>query len=154
MDRYFLLGDQEVTYFAFDEPSSQVGSDPGHRELQWEPAGVEVALHWRDPNIDSWIEDRAASADLISTATMFGAELQIYDYEPGRKITALWLSGDTTMEFHAEPVSTRRFMRLLRQLRIVDREEFEAALPPGSLNQPASTVIETPADQPTSSHND
>lgn len=140
MDGYFLLGERKITYFYVGEPSKLVENDPGRREFETNVG----ALFWRSGGFESWRSDRAASGELLATWSRFGTDVLIFGNPdiPSNEFAALWQSGNVTMEFRAQARDLARFDSLFGELRSVDRDEFEAALPPGSLDVPEPTVVD------------
>jgi hypothetical protein len=97
------------------------------------PASAEAALYWRSGSLTSWMADRAASADLTTTASVLGTTAHVYQYAGGRPgdedITALWEYGGSVLEFRTGIADVAAFEALLGSLRQVDVNTWLSALP-------------------------
>ena len=100
-----------------------------------------VELRWYDGGLSSWMQDRANSAPLATTAPVPGTSAHVYHrHGPGpQKVSALWEAREgLVLEFVAIVDDLQEFTTLLASLRPVDEDAWLAALP-------ASTV--RPADR-------
>lgn len=92
-----------------------------------------AALHWRGGELAMWNRDRAASADLSTTAPVLDTTARVYRYEGARAgrrdVTALWRYDDRVLEFRATVADVTAFKLLLAQLRHVDTDTWLSALP-------------------------
>ena len=105
------------------------------------PADTSSAeLHWRSGGIGSWLEDRAASAALATTAPVLGTTAHVYQYEGGtpghRDITALFRYDGRVLEFRAGAANVDAFKVLLATLKRVDTNTWLSAMP--------ASVVKTP----------
>jgi hypothetical protein len=90
-------------------------------------------LNWRGGPIGSWLEDRAASAALTTTAPVLGTTARVYQYDGGtpghRDITALFRYDGRVLEFRAGAADVNAFKVLLATLRRVDTDSWLSAMP-------------------------
>jgi hypothetical protein len=99
------------------------------------PAGTRsAALHWRGRGgIGSWLEDRANSATVATTAPVLGTTAHVYQYQGGtpghRDITALFRYDGRVLEFRAGAADVDAFKALLATLKRVDTNAWLSALP-------------------------
>jgi hypothetical protein len=99
------------------------------------PADTSSAeLHWRGRGgIGSWLEDRANSATVATTAPVLGTTAHVYQYEGGtpghRDITALFRYDGRVLEFRAGAADVDAFKALLATLERVDTNAWLSALP-------------------------
>jgi hypothetical protein len=105
------------------------------------PADINSAqLTWVGGEIDSWIEDRAASAVRTSTAPVLGTTARVYQYEGGtpghRDITALFRYDGRVLEFRAGAADIDAFKALMRKLKRVDTDAWLSAMPPSVIKAP------------------
>ena len=111
-----------------DEHSRQEG------EMHFTTAsGGRAELHWRGGELAMWNRDRAASADLSTTAPVLGTTARVYRYERGRPgnrdVTALWRYDDRVLEFRATVADVAALKDLLAQLKRVGTDAWLSALP-------------------------
>jgi hypothetical protein len=113
-------------------------------------AGVsgEAELHWRGGRLRDWVSDRAASADLTTTAPVLGTSAHVFRYAGGHSgsedIAALWRKDGRVLEFRATVRDVAAFEQLLASLRRVDETTWLKALPASVISaaQQAPTVRE------------
>jgi hypothetical protein len=110
-----------------DEQSAAEG------ELRFRHESGNAALHWRPGALSGWTRDRAASANISTTAPVLGTTAHVYQYEGGRPghqdITALWRYDGRVLEFRADAADVGTFKVLLAALRRVDTDTWLAAMP-------------------------
>lgn len=102
------------------------------------PADLNGAhLNWRDGDLDTWKDDRAASAVESSRAPVLGTSAYVYQYEGGtpghRDITALFEYDDRVLEFRAGAASVAAFTALLAKLEHVNVDTWLSALPESTI---------------------
>jgi hypothetical protein len=92
-----------------------------------------AALHWRPGPLSEWTRDRAASANVSTTAPVLGTTAHVYQYDGGRpghqEITALWRYDGRVLEFGAGAADVPAFKALLTALRRVDADAWLTAMP-------------------------
>ena len=70
-------------------------------------------LNWRRGPLQSWVRDRAASAEVTTTAPVLGTTAQVFQYEGGsagdRDITALWSEDGGVLEKLQIAIGSRLF---------------------------------------------
>jgi hypothetical protein len=90
-------------------------------------------LNWQRGPLQSWVRDRAASAEVTTTAPVLGTTAQVFQYEGGsagdRDITALWSEDGGVLEFRSAVPDMATFKRRLASLRHVDAETWLDAMP-------------------------
>jgi hypothetical protein len=95
--------------------------------------GGGAALNWRPGALSGWTVDRAASANVSTTAPVLGTTAHVYQYEGGRPghedITALWRYDGRVLEFRAGAADVAAFKVLLAALRRVDTDAWLSAMP-------------------------
>jgi hypothetical protein len=103
-------------------------------------------LNWRGGEIQSWFDDRAASASATSTAPVLGTRARVYQYNGGtpghRDITALFRYDGRVLEFRTGAAGINAFKGLLAKLKRVDTDTWLSAMPPSVIKTPdrASTI--------------
>lgn len=108
----------------------------------------QAELHWRSGSLSGWMEDRANSAAVTTTAPVLGTTAHVYEY--GRAgafaklpnyhdITALWTYRGYVMEFRWAAPDMATFKARLADLRRVDTNAWLSAMP--------ASVVKT-ADRP------
>ena len=111
----------------------------------------ELDLHWRPAaEHNSRVADRARSASLDTTANVLGEPARLFRYaDTTDDHTALWLSGDYSLEARAT-LSESRFRDLLASLREVSVDAWLSAMPENVVNpvNHAAAVDEMLADIP------
>jgi len=99
-----------------------------------------ASLNWRGGEIGSWLEDRAASATVATTAPVLGTTAHVNQYEGGtpghRDITALFRYDGRVLEFRAGAADADAFKVLLATLKRVDTDTWLSAMP--------ASVVKTP----------
>jgi hypothetical protein len=97
-------------------------------------------LNWRGGGIQSWFDDRAASAVATSTATVLGTTARVYQYEGGtpghQDITALFHYDGRVLEFRAGARDIDAFKVLLAKLKRVDTDTWLSAMPASAIKIP------------------
>jgi hypothetical protein len=92
-----------------------------------------AALNWRPGPLSDWTRDRAASANISTTAPVLGTTAHVYQYAGGRPghqdITALWRYDGRVLEFRAGAADVAAFKTLLAALRRVDTDTWLSAMP-------------------------
>jgi hypothetical protein len=111
---------------------------PSEGEMHFTPGaatGVSGAaeLHWRSGTLGDWVSDRAAGADLKTTAPVLGTSADVFRYagehSGSRDVTALWTQDGRLLEFRATVRDVASFEQLLASLRHVDETTWLKALP-------------------------
>jgi hypothetical protein len=97
-------------------------------------------LNWRGGPMRMWVEDRAASATVTTTAPVLGTTARVYQYEGGtpghRDITALFRYDGRVLEFRAGAADVDAFKALLATLKRVDTDTWLSAMPPSVVKTP------------------
>jgi hypothetical protein len=93
----------------------------------------QAELSWRRGPLQGWLVDRAASADLTTTAPVLDTTARVYRYEGGssgeRDITALWNEDGRVLEFRAAVPDMEAFRERLDGLRHVGANAWLDAMP-------------------------
>lgn len=105
------------------------------------PADTRSAqLTWTAGGIQTWLEDRAASAELTTTAPVLGTTAHVYQYTGGtprhRDITALLRYDGRVLEFRAGAADIDAFKALLATLKRVDTNTWLSAMPASVVKAP------------------
>jgi hypothetical protein len=119
----------QVTYA--DEESDIVG------EMTFERAGAGMAtLNWQHGPLRDWKLDRAASAELTTTAPVLDTVATVYQYEEvGQSaggdldITGLWMDRGRVLEFRSSVPDMATYKRQLASLERVDANSWLSAMP-------------------------
>ena len=97
-------------------------------------------LNWRGGPMRMWVEDRAASATITTTAPVLGTTARVFQYEGGtpghRDITALFRYDGRVLEFRAGAADVDAFKVLLATLKRVDTDTWLSAMPPSVVKTP------------------
>ncbi len=141
-----LVGEPGWQVTRADEFSVDVG------EMTFSNGEQELELRWLPAReYEAKVDDRAASADLATTAPVAGTEARLFRYEGGANdFTALWLRGDYALELRGIAPDVEAFETLLASLHEVDVDSWLSAMPE-SVVKPASraeVVEEMLADIP------
>jgi hypothetical protein len=90
-------------------------------------------LNWRPGSLSGWVDDRARSASVATTAPVLGTTAHVYQYEGGapghRDITALFRYDGRVLEFRAGAADISAFKALLATLKGVDTNAWLSAMP-------------------------
>jgi hypothetical protein len=105
-----------------------------------------ASLNWTGGRIGMWLRDRAASAELTTSASVLGTTAHVYQYEGGtpghRDITALFRYDGRVLEFRAGVADIAAFRGLLAKLTRVDTDSWLSAMPASVVKaQDRGTVI-------------
>jgi hypothetical protein len=111
-----------------DEQSAQEG------EMHFTTAQQRRAeLHWRGGELSMWNRDRAASANVSTTAPVLGTTAHVYQYDGGKPghqdVTALWGYDGRVLEFRAGVADVAAFKLLLAALKQVDTDTWLTSMP-------------------------
>jgi hypothetical protein len=139
----------ELVRFADSSPLILIGAPGWHVEdvqaisaEEGEMTFVQGAIHqppaaflnWRGGSLADWIRDRAASAEISTSAPVFGTTARVFQYEGGspgsRGVTALWEEGGRVFEFGSHVPDMAVFEERLASLEKVDATTWLSALPP------------------------
>jgi hypothetical protein len=119
-----------------DEQSAQEGElhfSRGSTTAADDDATKGAALNWRPGALSDWTVDRAAAANVSTTAPVLGTTAHVYQYAGGRPghqdITALWRYDGKVLEFRAGAADVAEFKTLLAALRRVDTDTWLIAMP-------------------------
>jgi hypothetical protein len=100
-------------------------------------------LAWRPGPLSRWVNDRAASSSLHTTARVLGATAQVFQYSGTHgylAVTALWRYDGQVMEFGAPVSSMAMFKAELGALRRADADTWLQALPPSVVTTAARSA--------------
>lgn len=118
--------------------ADQFGVEEG--EMSFADGSRGVDLHWRSGSFAKWVDDRANSADELAPAKVLGTTARLFRYRGSSDdYTALWRSGDYTMELRTSyppHLSLTEYRRLLHALTAVGVDDWLSAMP-------ASVVLPT-----------
>lgn len=110
-------------------------------ELRWQPVEAHA----------STVADRAASADVASTAKVLGVSARLFRYAGTDDFTALWATGAHAIELRGSAPNADAFRALLESVVQVDVDTWLEALPSNVVVPTArpAVVAEMLADVPT-----
>jgi len=115
-------------------PPPAPSTTPVDATKQTDAPTTSAQLNWRPGTLAMWKRDRAASADVSTTAPVLGTTAHVYQYDGGRPghqdITALWRYDGRVLEFGvADVADVAAFKVLLAALRQVDTNTWLSAMP-------------------------
>ena len=119
-------------HFSLGTPPAP-STTPMSASQQIDAPNTTAELNWRPGRLAMWTRDRAASADVSTTAPVLGTTAHVYRYEGGRPghqdVTALWRYDGRVLEFRAGAADVAAFEVLLAALKHVDTDTWLSAMP-------------------------
>lgn len=127
-----LLDGADVTY------ADQYGSEG---EMQFDAEGAEASLHWRDGDLDEWLDDRRQSGDDVGRHAVPGGVATIVRYDYTDDYTALWELDGRVLEFRSEAVGLSAFRSMLGELERADVDDWLSAMPESVIELASQEVV-------------
>lgn len=120
--------------------SDAIEDSPQEGELHYLPDGSpqpgyrqETELHWRTGPLSGWVNDRAASSDFSTVASVLGTQAKVFRYRGGSAtastFTALWVYQGRVLEYRATVPDLATFEQMLNAIHQVDETTWLSALP-------------------------
>ena len=123
-----------------DESAGPMSDDPSKRYHHAEAtfargdATLELTMDEGDAGAyDALVEDRAASADDRREATVLGYPATVTRYTDSQRYAAMWFADQVVYELDGDVGGEDAFMDAVDALRVVDDDDWEAALPTSSV---------------------
>lgn len=123
-----------------DESAGPMSDDSSrryhHAEAIFARRGAELELTMDEGDTgayDALVEDRAASADERHQASVLGYPATITRYSASQRYAAMWFADQVVYELDGDAGGEDAFMDALDALRVVDDDDWEAALPATSV---------------------
>jgi len=126
-----LVGAPDWSVVRADEFSVDYG------EMTFASGGRQLDLHWQRGGFVDTLSDRAAGADLATTAPADGRQARVYRYRGTDDFTALWREDGYTLEARGLAADVESFTALIGTLHQVGVDEWLSAMP-ASVVKPAS----------------
>jgi hypothetical protein len=123
-----------------DESAGPMSDDPSkryhHAEAIFARRGAELELTMDEGDTAAYealVEDRAASADERHQGSVLGYPATITRYTASQRYAAMWFADQVVYEVDGDVGGEDAFMDALDALRVVDDDDWEAALPGSSV---------------------